>query len=211
MARRIKRRKKAGKSRVERVAGLDASDTGLEAGSADETGASSDPGAGLEAGTGAGAGEGEKVGLVPGVFQMNELQIDPAQLQSEAAALAQEFPAAPAPAAAAELAPPVDPNAQAGFEVLALGSVTTLAAVFVPAWEVTQEECRTLSDAIVRALMLWFPDGMLPPKYMAVLAVAGAGATIAFARMDPKTGALKPMKYAKPVADQPKPKSNEAA
>jgi hypothetical protein len=142
---------------------------------------------------------------------MNELQIDPAQLQSEAAALAQEFPAAPAPAAAAELAPPVDPNAQAGFEVLALGSVTTLAAVFVPAWEVTQEECRTLSDAIVRALMLWFPDGMLPPKYMAVLAVAGAGATIAFARMDPKTGALKPMKYAKPVADQPKPKSNEAA
>lgn len=132
---------------------------------------------------------------------MNELQIDPAQLQSEAAQLAGEFPQAPTPDAAAEpAAPAVNADAAKGYEILAMALVGQGAAVFVPAWEVTEPEVRDLSNAIVEALLLWFPDGVLPAKYIAVLAVVGVGTRIAMARRDPSTGGFKPTKYAKPAA-----------
>ncbi len=138
--------------------------------------------------------------VAPGLFQemstdpVNELQIDDAALQAEAASVAQEF--APPPSDAPPEMPAASPDTEAGYEILAVTVVAQGAAVFVPAWELTQAEVRDLSDAIVRALVLWFPDGMIPAKYMAVLAILGVGLRIAEARRDPVTGQFKPTKYA---------------
>lgn len=120
-------------------------------------------------------------------------------LEAEADAIAAQFrPDDPAAAGA-------DPQTQAlaaetvqqAYDILGNMVVSQGAAVFIPNWHITPAETKDMSDAIVAALMLWFPDGLIPPKYMAVLAIAGVGARIAVARRNPETGELPP-RYAPP-------------
>jgi hypothetical protein len=120
-------------------------------------------------------------------------------LEAEADAIAREFSDTPSDAA-----PAVDPSQQLSAEsveeaygILSRMVVSQGAAVVIPNWKITPAETDDMAAAIVQALMIWFPDGMIPPKYMAVLAIAGVGARIAIARRDPNTGELPP-RYAPP-------------
>lgn len=114
-------------------------------------------------------------------------------LAAEADAIAEQF-REPAPGAV------LDPAAQQlaaetveqAYNILGTAVVSQGAAVFIPNWHITPAETKDMSDAIVQALMLWFPDGLIPPKYMAILAIAGVGARIAMARRDELTGELPP-------------------
>lgn len=120
-------------------------------------------------------------------------------LEAEADAIAAQFQTDPAAGAGA------DPQTQAlaaetvqqAYDILGNMVVSQGAAVFIPNWHITPGETKDMSDAIVQALMIWFPDGLIPPKYMAVLAIAGVGARIAMARRHPDTGELPP-RYAPP-------------
>jgi hypothetical protein len=55
--------------------------------------------------------------------------------------------------------------------------------------------------------VLWFPDQIIPPKYMALLVIAGVSMEIVQKRRDPATGELRPRHHAKPkpVAETPAP------
>jgi hypothetical protein len=120
-------------------------------------------------------------------------------LAEEAAAIAREFEAPP-PAAdpAVEHQQQLEAaTVEQAYEILSRAVVSQGAAVFVPNWNITPAETDDLGAAIVQALMIWFPDGMIPPKYMAILAIAGVGARIAIARRDPVSGELPP-RYAPP-------------
>jgi hypothetical protein len=138
--------------------------------------------------------------MVAGVLEVNAVRIDDAQLvaeadqvaheaAAEAAAIAAEYPPGPTAEDAAE-AVKIE-NAAEGYKILAFAIVGQGAELFVPNWHVTTTEKTDLADALVQALMLWFPDGLIPPKYMALLVVFGIGAKIAFARRD-DSGALLP-------------------
>jgi len=133
--------------------------------------------------------------------QVNLRMIDDEKLTAAADAVAAEY--APPPAAALDplAAAPPDPNAppvvstedaEKGYRLLGLAVVGQSCLLLVPAWHVTTEEQTTVSDAIVQALMLWFPDGLIPAKYLALLVLASAVGTIALSRIDPATGELPP-------------------
>ena len=70
--------------------------------------------------------------------------------------------------------------------------------MFAPNWAVQPEEASEFSDAMAEALLLWFPDQIIPPKYLAAFNVAWVGLKIIATRRDPETGALKPL-HAKPT------------
>lgn len=149
--------------------------------------------------TDAGAAKGERMAdeLLAGVDNHRILE-------AEADAIAAQF-AQPAAVDAGTGAPAPTDQAQAlaaetvqqAYDILSAAVVSQSAAVFIPNWRITPAETKDMSDAIVQALLLWFPDGMIPPKYMAVLAIAGVAARIAAVRKDPDTGELPP-RYAPP-------------
>jgi len=115
----------------------------------------------------------------------------PASLEAEASAATAGAPVdleAPAPGAAGALAgPPAGPTEdqiRAGYKLLC-GELVDLGAVsLVPAWRVTPAESGKLAGAMAEALLLWFPDNIIPPKYLALLTVAGVAFEIAQARRD---------------------------
>lgn len=83
---------------------------------------------------------------------------------------------------------PSDDEILAGY-TLVCGEVVDLGAnALVPAWRVTPAESGKMAGALARAFVLWFPDLIVPPKYLALLAVAGVAFEIAQARKDPATG-----------------------
>ena len=140
---------------------------------------------------------------------MNTVEINPLELQAEAARIAAEAPPEIPPAPAEPPPPAASPeqiqlvqDAEKGYKILALGVVSQGAALIVPNWQVTGDEKTALADSIVQALMLWFPDGLIPPKYMALLVVAACVSTIVMSRMDAETGALPP-RYAPTKKDVP--------
>jgi len=130
---------------------------------------------------------------------VSEVSIDPVALSADADQVAREFevqnPAAPPPGE--ELAP-VDPNQptpeqiREGYRVLSLAVIDRGSSVLCPAWNITADEKGSLSSACAEALALWFPDQVIPPKYMALLVVAGVTLEIIDKRRDPKTGELMP-------------------
>ena len=138
-------------------------------------------------------------GMAAEFLQVNAVRIDEDQLAAEteqvAAEATQDAAAAAAdlpPTAADEAAAVQIANAEEGYKILALAVVGQGYELFAPAWHVTPLEKSDMSDALVAALLLWFPDGLIPPKYMALLVIAGIGAKIAIARRDPVTGLLAP-------------------
>jgi hypothetical protein len=72
----------------------------------------------------------------------------------------------------------------------------------VPAWEVTDDEKGKLGKALGTACALWFP-GDIPPKFIALIVVAGVTGEIIASRRDPDTGKLKPRYRPPPVKEAP--------
>lgn len=138
---------------------------------------------------------------------MNTVQVDEGALAAEADRILSDVPAELAPATdpaiageacAAELTLEQIQAAAAGYEAGAFMIVSQAADVLVPAWEISSDERKALSGSMSLALAAWFPDHQLPPKYMALLAVAGSMYAIVDARRDPTTGKLKPRRNEKP-------------
>jgi hypothetical protein len=135
---------------------------------------------------------------------MNTVEVDEPALAADVERILLDVPADP-PAIAPELAgdeAPREPTleeiqaAAAGYEFGSFLIVSKAADVLVPAWGVTSDERKALSSSLSLALAAWFPDQQLPPKYMALLAVAGSMYAIVDARRDPDTGKLKPRRHA---------------
>lgn len=206
-----KRTKRHRRRRVERVetgnvaTGENTGETSLATGG-EPTGAdASDTG-------GTGAAAGEEILMAPGVFQVNTVEIDPAALAAEAAAAVPPVGAEPSGSDATFAEGSVAPAGGATEEEILAGYVLVCDVVvgqgcdaLVPNWNVTPAERGKLSGAIAKALLLWFPDQIIPPKYMALLAIAGVTFEIVNARRDPVTGKLKPARVlpaqtAKPAA-----------
>lgn len=121
----------------------------------------------------------------------------PAALEAEAIAATATAPidSLEAPGPAAQAGPPAGPSDEQVIEgyTLICGELVDLGAnALVPAWKVTQAESGKLAGAMARAFVLWFPDLIIPPKYLALLTVAGVCFEIAQARRDPATGQLLP-------------------
>lgn len=149
-------------------------------------------------------------------LSMSQVSVDTAELTREADAIA----AGAAPVADA-LAPeglpvdgagaPVDMDAvRKGYQTLMLSLTETVTAAAVPAWAVTLPEKTKLADACAEALLLWFPDQIIPPKYLAVLMIANVGYEIVQARRDPATGKLKPTRVIEKPAPAARPNTAAA-
>jgi hypothetical protein len=142
----------------------------------------------------------------------NVLSVDPVQLEAEAAAvdLPPEAPIAGEPGS--DAAPGAgEPGAAltldqaealaASYEAAAVVLYGQAARIVAPNWNVTGGEVRELAHATAVALAHWFPDQQLPPKYAALLALAGTAYAIAEARRDPATGRIRPLRA--PLDDEP--------
>lgn len=131
---------------------------------------------------------------------MNTVDVDPVALAAEADAIAAaNAPAAiPAPGVPEVPGEPTAAQVEAtarGYEAGAVILVAGAARVFAPAWNITATESQELGRAIALAAAHWFPDGALPPKWMALLNVAAIGVGIVAARQD-ADGRLRPLKHA---------------
>lgn len=134
---------------------------------------------------------------------MSEVEIDPQSLELEADAVALEHPAPPVVDASTPGAQPVEQafspeQTLQGYKLLTSAITDRVADTFMPRWQISPSERGSFADACANALLLWFPDQILPPKYMALLVVAGVGLEIAQKRRDPRTGEFMPMQHAKP-------------
>lgn len=142
----------------------------------------------------------DRPGLVPPMLVSDT----PAALEAEAAAAAAAAPPdLEAPSGANTDQPgafdrpipgPSDEEILAGYQLICGEFVDLGANALVPAWRVTPVESGKLAGAMARALLLWFPDMIIPPKYLALLTVAGVAFEIAQARRDPQTGQYRPGK-----------------
>lgn len=145
------------------------------------------------------------------------VDVDPETLAAEAAAVdVLELPAAePAPgepAAAGEGAELTLDQAEAlaaSYEAAAFVLFDQAASIAAPNWNVTREEKRQLAHSTAVALAHWFPNQQLPPKYAALLTLAGTAYGIAEARRDPDTGRIRPLRAPRqasaPLAASPSP------
>lgn len=140
---------------------------------------------------------------------MNTVEVDERALADQADRILSEVPADP-PANAPTIADDGAPReltleeiqaAAAGYEVGSFLIISKAAEVLVPAWDVTVEERKALSGSLSLALAAWFPDHHLPPKWMALLSVAGSMYAIVDARRDPTTGKLKARRHAEATND----------
>ena len=152
--------------------------------------------ANAEAGAAAGATEPLADGLPPEGRRL---------LDAEADAIASEFASDAPPLEDGGNEGQLSPEAiEQGYLILANMVVSQGAAIAIPNWHITGPETDDMSKALVECLMLWFPDGVLPPKYLSILAIAGVAARIAMVRRDPQTGALPP-RHAPPPRPPPPP------
>lgn len=79
-----------------------------------------------------------------------------------------------------------------------------------PNWAFKPEKRAALTDALATAAMLWFPDGIIPPKYLALLVLAQAIDAIASDNYDEGTGAYRPLKLKNVTPAKPNPAATEA-
>jgi hypothetical protein len=191
--------------------------TGRKAGA----GRKDEVGAGAETDSGAGgiepgeAGtEKERVELLR-VSGENVVDIEPAVLEQEADAIGATLGAIePAQAAQDDAGQGGADAGPGGAQALDVDQAAAMAAsyeagafillrqasrIVAPNWNVTDAENRELAKATATALALWFPDQQLPPKYAALLALAGCVYGIAESRRDPQTGRIRPLRA--PPAD----------
>lgn len=135
-----------------------------------------DNAADVAARAGAGAPIAERVGAVA-------VEIDRAEILAEAAAVAAADPSAPALAPASGPAPELDVAAKAADVAPAVRMlVAQCASTFAPGWEITSEESNGVADAAALVLAYWMPAGVVDPKYVAIMVLAGAAYGVAAAR-----------------------------
>ena len=170
----------------------------------------------VESGAGVGASHADTLTVAhpPG---LNGAAVDhdtPASLEAEARAAVAGAPldldlTAPAPAGAPAPGQPSPEEVEAGYTMICGELVDVAAVALVPAWKVTPAESGKLAGAMARALLLWFPDMIIPPKYLALIAIAGVGFEIAQARKDPATGRYLPgrLPESAPAESAPAPSS----
>lgn len=167
--------------------------------------------AGLETNRDTDPGEARLVGG-SSVSGDNLVDIEPQNLAAEAASV--EIPAEPAGAPA-----PATPGAEAAPVAAAAAELTmeqlqasvpawkpgtdlianTLADVIAPNWRITREERDQVSGAFALALAAWFPDDVIPIKYLVLMNVGASLWNLAASRRDPTTGKFIPMRIAPPA------------
>lgn len=135
----------------------------------------------------------------------NTVEIDQAALEREASSipLGDPPPAEPGAPGADGAQPGAadagagEPTAEriaelaAGVEPFVHGLVDVLHANLAPNWRIAPEKQTALAKSGALALALWFPHE-LPPKYLALMAVAGCAWSIAQDNRNPQTGAYQP-------------------
>lgn len=141
------------------------------------------------------------------VMGTQESEAPPAAESPADAALSQEADAIPLPG---DAAPPLGEQASAPGELRA-GDLDEASAARVadmyrssvglmvngvadnvlPNWNLTADERTGLTDAISLAAAHWFPDGYIPPKWVALFGALYVGYNIAAARRNPD-GTWKP-------------------
>jgi hypothetical protein len=100
----------------------------------------------------------------------------------------------PAPAAQ-----PTEAEVLAGYVIVSTALIEAGAGAIAPAWAITPEETGKLALAMSQAALLWFPDHIIPPKYMALVVIAGVSFEIINARREP-SGKFRPLRVAQPPA-----------
>jgi hypothetical protein len=136
---------------------------------------------------------------------VEDTQGAPAQLVHEANAAMLDAPLDPVMGADGAPAP-AGPSAEdmaKGYAMLGKAALGVICEATVPNWEVNDIEQSKIADALGAACALWFPDEV-PPKYAALIVLAGAIGQVAISRRDPATGAFIPRHKIRTVAEQPK-------
>jgi hypothetical protein len=146
----------------------------------------------------------------------NEVDVDQQRLAAEASAI--DLGAPPpsgdqvdAGAGQAGAAPDGEPSPEriaelaAGAEPLVHGLVDLLHSNLAPNWRLVPEKHAALAKSGALALALWFPHE-LPPKYVALVAVAGCVWAVAQDNKNPVTGEYQPRH-----APQPNPENGARA
>jgi hypothetical protein len=135
---------------------------------------------------------------------VSEVRIDAPALTAEADAIAQEYaqanPAPPPPPAldaqGAVIETPAPPSPQdvlLGYRVICTALIDRGASTLTPAWMWKPEKKTRLADACAQAALLWWPDCIIPPKYMALFVVAGVAMEVIEDNRNPETGKLRPL------------------
>jgi hypothetical protein len=103
------------------------------------------------------------------------VEVDRAAILAEAAAVAAEAGegAGPVPAAEPAPVPALDVQAKAADVAPAVRLlVAQCSAAFAPNWQITKPESDGVADAAALVLAYWMPDGVLEPKYLAIITLA---------------------------------------
>lgn len=74
----------------------------------------------------------------------------------------------------------------------------TFADVIAPNWRLSALERDQVSSSLALALAAWFPDDVIPLKYLVLLNVGASVWNLAASRRDPRTGKFIPMRIAPP-------------
>lgn len=132
-------------------------------------------------GTGDGTDNSVSAGEIPAPVGHVAVEVDRPALLAEAAAIAADAPAETPGAAPLE-------NPAAGGAVPAVSSPETEAAGLqpvmrlacaqlaglAPGWRITSQESDTVADAASLVMAYWMPPGIVQPKYVALMSLAGA-------------------------------------
>jgi hypothetical protein len=128
-------------------------------------------------------------------------ELDTSQLRSEADAAIAGAPVDPVPVGPESAPKPTEADVLQGYTLICGSVVGAAAQGLAPAWNVTPEETGRVAGACAQALLLWFPDDIIPPKYMALVVIAGVSFEIIAKRRD-ETGRLRP-RFPPPQATTP--------
>lgn len=141
---------------------------GTEAGTADSNAGAGTEGegsaGGVDSGAGSSSGSGRPVGHV---------EVDRAAILAEAQTIAATDTAPPALEPALPPALSNDPSSKAADVAPAVRLlVAQCSSTFAPGWEITKAESDGVGDAAALVLAYWMPDGVLEPKYLALVTLA---------------------------------------
>lgn len=82
---------------------------------------------------------------------------------------------------------------------IASAGLVGLFAVYADGWALTHDEQSKLASHLSAALACWFPDVLLDEKWQALAGLGMVAGGVAFARMDPVTRRLPPLRKPKPA------------
>lgn len=156
-----------------------------------------------------GTGAGESSRPLGDVAAGVAVDVDRPALLEEAAAIAassSDAPPATSSSSSTELAIAVDVQAKAADVAPAIRLlVSNCCGTFAPNWEVTKAEGDGVADAAALVAAYWMPDGVLEPKYLALLTLAMSLYGLAGARRLPDGSWVPLRKPREPASSSPAP------